>query len=290
MSYVIVTDSSANLPEGLIEQCGISVVPLSFHAGGKELKSYEKGKVTDFKQFYDMMRNKEVITTSLVSPEQFSDFFTDILTGGQDILYIGFSSGLSGTYQSSTIAAADMRTAFPERKIITVDSLAACGGQGLLVYYAAKLRDEGKSIEETAAWVEENRLRMAHWFTCDDLFFLKRGGRLNTATALLGSLLQVKPVMHTDDEGKLAVVSKARGRKQALQALVAHMEQTVEAPQKQTIFIAHGDCEQDAFYVRDLVLNKFTVKDTIIHYIDPVIGAHAGPGTLALFYLGAHRN
>ncbi|MBR5237033.1 MAG: DegV family protein [Clostridia bacterium] len=289
MSYVIVTDSCANLPETIIDQYDISIVPLSFHVGDRELKSYEKGKVTDFKQFYDMMRNKEVITTSLVSPEKFIDFFKPLLEAGQDVLYLGFSSGLSGTYQSATIAADDLKGLYPQRQVITVDSLCACGGQGLMVLYAAQMREQGSTIDEVATWLKENILRMAHWFTCDDLFFLKRGGRISGATAVVGSLLQVKPVLHVNDEGKLVSVSKARGRKQALAALVAQMEKTVEEPQKQTLFIAHADCEEDALYIKKLVENKFSVKDIIVHYIDPVIGAHAGPGTVALFFLGANR-
>ncbi len=289
MSYVIVTDSCANLPETIVDQYDIAVIPLTFRVGDRELKSYEKGKVTNFKEFYDMMRNKEVIATSLVSPERFSDFFKTILESGQDILYIGFTSALSGTYQSATIAADELRELYPQRQIVTVDTLCACGGEGLMVLYAAQMREEGKDINEVATWLNENILRMAHWFTCDDLFYLKHGGRISAATAVVGSLLQVKPVLHVDDEGRLVSVSKARGRKQALAALVAQMEKTVEEPQKQTIFIAHADCEEDALYVKNLVQNKFSVKDTIIHYIDPVIGAHAGPGTVALFFLGANR-
>ncbi len=290
MSYVIVTDSCANLPESLFEQCDVTVIPLSFHVKGEEFKSYEKGKFTDLKQFYDMMRQKEAITTSLIGPDTFKQFFKEILSQGKDVLYIGFSSALSGTYQSSVIAADDLREEFPERKLITVDSLSASFGQGLLVYYAAQLKAEGKSIEEVETWVTENRLRVCHWFTCDDLFFLKRGGRVSASAAVLGSLLQVKPVMHVDNEGRLAVVTKARGRKQALQELVKRLEKNIEDPQKQLIIVGHGDCEDEAKYVMDLITNKLSVKDTLIHYLDPVIGAHAGPGTLSVFYMGTERD
>lgn len=289
MSYVIVTDSGANLPETVIEKLNVTVVPLLFQIKGQEYTSYKKGEVTDLKQFYDMMRAKEVITTSLITPERFSECFKGFLEQGQDILYVGFSSGLSGTYQSGVIAADELREAYPERKIITVDTLCASMGQGLILYYACQMRDEGKSIDEVAAWITENRLRLCHWFTCDDLFFLKRGGRISAGAAVFGSLLQVKPVMHVDNEGKLAVFSKARGRKQAMQELVKHMEETVEDPQKQMIMVVHGDCEDDAKYILNLIKNKFTIKDELIHYLDPVIGAHAGPGTLAIFYLGKNR-
>ncbi len=289
MSYVIVTDSAANLTEELYESLGISVVSLCFHVDGKEYKSYEKGKKTDLQQFYNMMRNKEMITTSLVDPDRFINCFEEILKDGKDVLYIGFSSALSGTYQSSTIAAADLAERYPDRKVITVDSLCASIGQGLLVYYAARMKEEGKSIEEVAAWANEHKLNVCHWFTCDDLFFLKRGGRISGATAVVGSLLQVKPVMHVDNDGKLAVVTKARGRKQAISSLVSAMEKTVKDPQKQLVCICHGDCLQDAEALKKMILNKFTVKDVLIHYLDPVIGAHAGPGTLSVFYMGTDR-
>lgn len=289
MSYVIVTDSAANLPEELYEQFGITVLSLSFHVDGKEYKSYQKGKVTDLKQFYSMMRNKEMITTSLIGPDEFAQTFSKILDEGKDVLYIGFDSALSGTYQSATIAAKDLEERYPDRRIVTVDSLCASAGQGLLVYYAAKMKEEGKSIDEVSQWAEEHRLNACHWFTVDDLFFLKRGGRVSAATAVVGSLLQVKPVMHVSDAGKLEVVSKARGRKQAMQALVKEMEKTIKDPQKQLIIVTHGDCEEDANYVANVIREKFTTKEVIVHYLDPVIGAHSGPGTLAVFFMGDAR-
>lgn len=290
MNYKIITDSCANLTWDLVKACDIAVIPMSFYVKGEEFKSFEEGKETDLKKFYDMMRKKEVITTSLIGPEQFMDFFKPYLEEGQDILYIGFSSTLSGTYQASVIAAEDLRKAYPDRKIITVDSFSASCGEGLLAYYAAQLKAEGKSIEEVEQWLLENRMRLCHWFTCDDLFFLKRGGRVSAGTAVLGSMLQIKPVMHMDNDGKLTVVSKARGRKQAIQELVKHMEQTVESPQKQLIIVGHADCEADAAYLMKLVTDKFPAKATLVHYLDPVIGAHSGPGTLAVFYLGSNRD
>ncbi len=289
MSYVIVTDSAANMPEEIYERYGITVISLSFHVNGKEYKSYEKGKKTDLKQFYNMMRSKEVITTSLIGPDEFTTVFSEILETGQDVLYIGFDSALSGTYQAATIAAQDLEERYPDRRIITVDTLCASIGEGLMVYYAAQLKEEGKSIDEVSQWVLDNRLNMCHWFTCDDLFFLKRGGRVSAATAVVGSLLQVKPVMHVSDAGKLEVVSKARGRKQAMLAMVNAMEKTVKDPQQQLVMVGHGDCEEDAKYIMNLITEKFSVKETMIHYLDPVIGAHAGPGTLAIFFMGKAR-
>ncbi len=289
MSYVIVTDSAANLPEELYEQFGITVLSLSFHVDGKEYKSYEKGKITDLKQFYSMMRNKEMITTSLIGPDEFTQAFSKILDAGKDVLYIGFDSALSGTYQSATIAAKDLEERYPDRRIVTIDSLCASAGQGLLVYYAAKMKEEGKTLDEVRGWAEAHRLNACHWFTVDDLFFLKRGGRVSAATAVVGSLLQVKPVMHVSDAGKLEVVSKARGRKQAMQALVKEMEKTVKDPQKQLIIVTHGDCEDDANYIANMIREKFTTKEVLVHYLDPVIGAHSGPGTLAIFFMGDAR-
>ncbi|MBE7035446.1 MAG: DegV family protein [Ruminococcaceae bacterium] len=290
MSFTIVTDSCANLPESMVEERNLVVIPLSFYVGDKEMKSYQKGSVTDIKQFYDMMRNKEDITTSQVNPEDFKAIFTPMLEDEQDILYLAFSSGLSGTYQSSVIAIDELKEQFPQRTIVTVDTLCASIGQGLMVLYAADMRDAGKSLEETAAWVEANRLNLVHWFTVDDLFFLNRGGRVSTTSAVFGSILQIKPVMHMDNDGKLAVVSKARGRKQALQTLVANMEKNVVNPEEQRVAIVHGDCLEEAEYVKTLIENKFSIKEIFIHYLDPVIGAHSGPGTLAVFYLGTDRD
>lgn len=289
MSYVVVTDSSANLTDELINEYDIPVISLSFHVGEQEFKSYEKGKPTDLKRFYDMMRNGDTITTSLVSPDDFRSFFAEFLERGQDVLYIGFSSGLSGTYQSATIAAQDLADQYPERRILTIDTLSACLGQGILVCNAAQQRREGKSIDEVYRWVTEHRMSACHWYTVDDLFFLKRGGRISGTAAVFGSLLQVKPVMHVDEQGKLTVVSKARGRKQALAALVSHLEESIIEPQKQIIGITHADCPEDAAYLRDLITSRLTVKDVVIHYLDPVLGAHAGPGTMALFFLGKTR-
>ena len=289
MSFVLMTDSSANLTTDLIEKFDIEVIPMIFLVNDIEYRSYKKGENVDIKQYYDMMRNKEHIKTSLLSPENYIDAFKPFLENGQDILYIGFSSGLSGTYQSSAIAAEMLKDEYPDRKIVTWDSLCASMGEGLMVYYAAKMKEEGKSMEEILSWLEENKLKLCHWFTVDDLFFLKRGGRISGTTAIIGSALGIKPVLHMDDNGKLVSVSKTRGRKQSLNALVAKMEETAIEPEKQTIFISHGDCIEDAEYVAKCVKEKFGINDIVINYIDPVIGAHSGPGTLALFFLGTER-
>ncbi len=289
MSYVILTDSCANFHEEVFSKLGVSVAPFSFFVNGNEYKSYSNDEPTDLKPFYDMMRNKEHITTSLLGPDQLKEFFRPFLQEGKDVLYLSFSSGLSGSCQSAMIAAEDLKEAFPDRKILVVDTLCASMGQGLLVYYAALLKEKGSSIEEVYDWALAHRLNVVHLFTCDDLFFLKRGGRLSATSAILGSLLQVKPCMRVNDGGKLEVTGKQRGRKQVLQALVNKMAETIIDPEKQSICISHGDCIDEANYVKELILKKMPVKEVFIHYIDPVIGAHSGPGTLAIFFMAKNR-
>jgi DegV family protein with EDD domain len=217
------------------------------------------------------------------------DIFEGILKRGNDVLYIGFSSALSGSYNAGTMVAESLRDAYPERKIVTIDSLSASMGEGLLVYHVAEQRRSGKSIDEVSEWLIANRLHLCHWFTVDDLFHLKRGGRISAATALVGTVLGVKPVLHVDDEGKLVAVGKVRGRRRSLEALVDEMEKTCANPTEQVVFISHGDCIEDAQYVERLVRERLNVKDVQINYVDPVIGAHSGPGTVALFFLGTAR-
>ncbi len=289
MSFEIVTDSSCNLPEELIDRYRLHILSLMFRVNGREYYSYEKGKVTDLKQFYTMMRNKEEITTSLIDINTCLPVFEGLLKEGKDILYIGFSSALSGTYQVGAMVLDDLKTTYPERKIYAIDTLGASLGEGLLVYYAAELRRTEKSIEEVYIWLLENRLHLCHWFTVDDLFFLKRGGRVSASAAVLGTILGVKPVMHMDNEGRLILMEKVRGRKNSLDALVNHMQETAINPQEQMIFITHGDCIEDAKYVENQVRERMHVKDVLINYVDPVIGAHSGPGTVALFFVGTHR-
>jgi len=289
MSYVIVTDTSANLPEEIIEKYEIEIASLSYFINGVEYKGYEKGKKTDLKGFYTKMRNKEDMKTSLASPEVFSEVFERIAQAGKDILYIGFTSGLSGTYQSGTIAANMIREKYPDIKVITVDSLCAAIGQGLMVYYAALMREEGKTIEEVRDWVEENKLNMCHIVTVDDLFFLKRGGRVSATTAVAGTMLGIKPLLHIDISGKLVTTGKIRGRKQAMNYLVEQFEKYAEDKENQIIAIGHGDCEEDAEYIISEIKKKYNIKEVVFNFIEPVIGSHAGPGTLALFFLGNER-
>ena len=289
MGYEIVTDSSADLTDELIQEYGIHIVSLSFRVGGEEFPCYVQGQKTDYKQFYDRMRKGEMVDTSLIDMSTCRDIFEGILRRGNDVLYIGFSSALSGSYNAGAMVAESLRGAYPERRIATIDSLSASMGEGLLVYYAAEQRRDGKSMDEVSDWLIENRLHLCHWFTVDDLFHLKRGGRISAATALVGTMLGVKPVLHVDDEGKLVSAGKARGRRKSLEALVDEMEKTCTDPTEQLVCISHGDCVEDAQHVERLVRERLKVKDVQINYVDPVIGAHSGPGTVALFFLGVRR-
>lgn len=227
MSYTIVTDSSCNLPESLIDELELEVLPLVFMTDGEEYQSYLKGQVTDLKQFYTMMREGKIFTTSLPNLSDAQELFEKIFQQGNDILYLGFSSGLSGTYEGVRNVGKALSEQYEQRTFTAVDTLAASVGQGLIVYYAAKMRQEGKSLSEVEQWVRENRLKMAHWFTVDDLMFLFRGGRVSRTAAFAGSLLNIKPVLHVDNDGLLIPMEKTRGRKKSIQALVKHMEATI---------------------------------------------------------------
>lgn len=290
MDFEIVTDSSCNLTENMIDELGVHVLPLVFMSEGKEYRSYLKGEKTDLKQFYTMMREGKVFTTSLPNMADAEALLRGLLESGRDVLYLGFSSALSGTYEAVRLLCTQLAAEFPERTVRAVGTLAASGGQGLLVYHACKRAQTGASLEETARWVEENRLHLAHWFTVDDLMFLLRGGRVSKVSAYMGTMLNIKPVMHVDDEGRLIPVEKVRGRKKAIQGLVKHMEETAQKPvADQPVFITHGDCPEDVEYLCDLIREKFGDVQITVNYVDPVIGAHSGPGTLALFFLAEHR-
>ena len=288
-SYVIVTDSSADLSAQMAEQAGVQVLPLRFTVEGQTYYNWPDNREMDPKVFYRALREGAVATTAAVNISQYLDMLEPILQSGTDVLVLSFSSGLSATYDSSRLAAEELREKYPQRKIFAVDTLCASLGQGLLVWHAARLKNQGKSIEEVRDWVEENKLHLCHQFTVDDLHFLKRGGRISATTAVVGTMLKIKPVLHVDDAGKLVNIGKARGRKASLKALVDRMEETVIDPAGQTVFISHGDCMEDAEYVAGLVKERMGVQDVRINYVGPVIGAHSGPGTLALFYLGSRR-
>ena len=289
--YVIVTDSSADLSAELVEQLELSILPLAFILKGKTYRDYPDRREMPIGAIYTSLREGEMVTTAAVNVAEYQAHLEPILAAGKDVLVLAFSSGLSTTCNSARIAAQELSEAYPERKILVVDTLCASLGQGLLVWYAARMRQSGKSIEEVRDWAGANKLHLCHWFTVDDLHFLERGGRVSAATAVVGTMLQIKPVLHVDNEGHLINMAKARGRKAALKALVDHMEQTAIDPAGQTVFISHGDCLEDAQFVAQEVSQRFGIplERIVLNEIGPVIGAHAGPGTVALFFLGKER-
>ena len=290
MSFKILSDASCNLSAQMMDELGIVYKSLNLISeDGTETKNYLKDESFSFKGFYDRLRNKENIKTSLLNVEEFTDAYKEILDEDFDVLAITVSSGISGTYQAAKIAADDLREQYPDRKIIVIDSLCASIGHGLMVYYAAMMKNEGKSIDEVADFVYKNRLNMVHNFTVDDLFFLKRGGRLSGGVAVIGTILQIKPVLHVNNEGKLISLSKVNGRKKSINALFETFKENVVDPDNQVMAICHGDCLEDAEYLANKIRNEYNPKDIIINYCDPVIAAHAGPGVLALFYMGKER-
>jgi len=287
--FVILTDSCCDLTAPLAEELGICVIPLSLLLDGREYRNYPDGREIGFKEFYDRVRGGSMPTTSAVNVGTFEETMRPFLADGKDVLYLAFSSGLSTTYQSACIAAEGLRSEFPDAGIRVVDTLAASLGQGLLVYLCAKEKAAGKSFDEVCAYAENMKLKICHWFTVDDLNHLKRGGRVSAATALAGAMLSIKPVLHMDDEGHLINVSKTRGRKASLLALADEMEKTVIDPAQQTVFISHGDCADDVELLADEIRSRFGVKDVIVNYVGPVIGAHTGAGVVALFFVGEKR-
>ena len=287
--YVIMTDSCCDMTDEMARELDLAVQPLSLHMGQDVYRNWLDGRAIGFAHFYARIRGGETATTSAVSVGEFEDAMRPILAQGKDILCINFSSALSTTYQSAVIAAGDLRTEFPEAKIFVVDSLCASLGQGLLLYLCAQPKREGRSIGEVRAYAEATKGTICPWFTVDDLNHLKRGGRISAATALFGTMLSIKPVMHVDDGGHLTPVSKARGRKASLLALVDQMEKNAVDSAHGPVFISHGDCEGDALLVADEVVRRFGNNDIHLNYVGPVIGNHSGPGTVALFFVGHKR-
>ncbi len=287
--FVIMTDSSCDLSAEMARELQLSVLPLSFFMGGKEYRNDSDGGGMPTHDFYARLREGERCTTAAVNVDAYVGAMEPILKAGKNILNLAFSSALSNTYNAARLACEELAKKYPLRKIFAVDTLCASLGQGMLIYYAAQKKRVGKSIEEVRDWAEQNKLRVCHWFTVDDLKHLKRGGRISAATALVGSMLNIKPVLHMDKEGHLVNVGKARGRRASLDAIVDRMAQSAEDPQSQTVFISHGDCPADAEYVAGEVKRRTGVKDVVINAIGPVVGTHAGPGTVALFFFGAQR-
>ena len=286
MSYKIITDSCCDFTKEKYAELGLAVAPLMVNFRGE---SYPDRNDESLKDLYAGLRAGEVSTTAAVNPEQWTEAMEPVLKADEDVLVLAFSSGLSTSYQSAEIAAGDLREQYPDRTILVVDSLCASLGQGLLAYYACKKRDEGLGLQELYQWLINNRLHLCHWFTVDDLMYLKRGGRINAATAIMGTMLSIKPVLHVDDEGHLVNVGKARGRRASIQAMAKKVGELAEGYDNSVMFISHGDCPEDAEYLRSLLESQYGVKEVYINYVGAVIGSHSGPGTLALFFMGEHR-
>ena len=286
-NYTIFTDSGCDLSQEVLEQWNIKYCCLSFIFDNDEHIYYNYDLPTE--EFYQKMRDGHIAKTSGVNVDKFKDAFTEELKNGNDILYLGFSSGLSVTYSCAHSAAEELRVEFPDRKIITIDTLSASGGLGLLVYLAKEKRDEGADIDKAADYIKELIPKICHWYTVEDLVYLKRGGRISPAVAMIGGVLGIKPVMHMDNEGHLVNISKARGRNASLKALVDKYGELALNPSDSTIFISHGDCIDDAKKVASMIEQKYGTSTDLITNVGPVIGAHAGPGTIALFFIGKER-
>ncbi len=286
--FILMTDSAADLSAELVAQYDLAVIPLQMTINGKTYNNYPDEREIKNKDFYKMLREGGSPTTSAVNVGDFHHFMEGYLAQGLDILYLGFSSALSSTVEAAKIAAAELFEQFPGRTVRVVDTLCASLGEGMLVYLAAKKRQEGAGLDEVAEFAEAMKLSICHWFTVDDLFFLKRGGRVSAATALLGSALGIKPILHVDNLGRLINVSKVRGRKKSIEEIARHMKDGVRPEYAKLAFIVHGDCMEDAKAL-EAILRQNGVEEIYINFNGPVIGAHSGPGTLSVFYVGYER-
>lgn len=282
--FKIITDSGCDFTLAELDQMHVGRAPLSVLFKGELHEDFATD--AERKMLYDGVRAGEMPTTSAVNPEGWANVMRPALEAGQDVLCLCFSSGLSTTYQSAVIAAEELKEEYPARTINVVDTLCAALGEGLLVWYACKHRDAGESLAEVTAWVEANKLKMCHWVTVEDLNHLKRGGRVSAATALVGTMLNIKPIINVSDEGKLVSVAKARGRKAAIEYVA---KKAAEATDKEMAFIGHGDCIEDAEACAKLMKEKYGIKNVHIGYVGAVVGAHTGPGVLVTFFLGEKR-
>ena len=286
--YVITTDTCCDLPKDYLEEKEIEEVSLYYNMNGTIYGNHQEMGI---KEFYDRMRGGEMPTTMAANPEELEELFEKYLSVGKSMLHLAFSSELSSSCSNAMVVARDLNEKYTDNKVIVIDTLAASLGQGLMVYKAEELREKGKTIDETAAWLEENKLHFCHQFTVDDLNHLYRGGRVSKLTAVAGTIIQIKPILHVSDEGKLIPIGKARGRKKSLTALVDNMQRTMGSyrDKNDIVFISHGDALEDAEYVANLVKERFGIEKFLIHPVSPTIGAHSGPGTIALFYMGEKR-
>ncbi len=288
MSFWIVTDTCTDFPASYIaKQKELSILPLSYQIGGQVY--VPDGSDADTLAFYAKLRSGVVATTSQINVDTWKDTFRNLLQEGHEVLCIAFSSALSGTYQAAVAAQEQLAPEFPQGKLVVIDSMCASLGEGLLVHYALQMRDRGASLEETAKWVRDHLLQVCHWFTVDDLQFLRRGGRVSATSAYIGGIMKIKPILHVDNAGKLIPMSKVQGRKRSLRTLCDKVKEYAMEPEKQTIFISHGDCLEEAEWLASIVKEELSVADVMIGYVGPVIGSHSGPGTMAIFFMGRER-
>ncbi len=288
--YVIVSDATLDLPANVIDKYDIRIIPMGVNVDNEEYHHYPDERELSIEDFYQKLKNGAVSHTTQITPAIFMDYFEEILKQGKDILYIAFSSGLSGTYNTSQIVIRDLSEDYPDRKIYGIDSLCASIGEGLLVLNAALLKQQGMNIDELRTWVEVNKGRSRHWFTVKDLFFLKRGGRISSIEAMVGTALKIRPVLSTDQAGKLTVVTKIRGTRAELDFMLSKLEEEGTQLSSQTIIIGHGDDLAQAKELEELIRSKLNVKDIIISKIGPIIGTHTGPGMLALVFMGEKKD
>jgi EDD domain protein, DegV family len=288
MDPVILIDSCSDLPLEYVEKNGLNALGLTCLFKGKEYED-DFGKTLEYTNFYNGMRNGEVPITSQINSYRFEQAFKKYASESRPVIYIGFSSALSGCVNSAQTARENVLKEYGNADITVIDTKSASLGEGLLVYYAVKLLNEEKSKEEIVDWVENNKLKLNHWFTVEDLKYLRRGGRLSAVSTAIGTILDIKPVLHVDNEGRLIPVTKVTGRKKSLKALAERLEEMIVNPEEQVIAISHGDCLKDVEYLKELIFKKCKVKDIIVNNVGPVIGSHSGPGTVALFFLGENR-
>lgn len=287
--YVIFTDANSDIDAAMVEKFGVEVLPMRFAIAGKEYYNWPDKREMSSEEFYVKIRGGEMSSTTQTNAIEFEELFRPFLQKGQDVLYVGFSSGLSGTLHAARLAQEVLIQEFPTQKVVVVDTLSISLAQTMLVQIAAQMKKEGKSIEEVATWIDENKLKVAHWVTVDDLNFLKRGGRLSGTAALVGTMLNIKPVLRVNDEGKLVAVDKVRGRRNSLLRLVDELEKGIEKDDLKTIYVAHADCETDAQFVVEEIKNRFSQADVQYGFIGPVIGGHTGPNAIAVFFYAQNR-
>lgn len=284
--FIIATDSTVDLPKAFLEENHVLTISLSYVMDGVTYKDLDG---LSHEEFFEKIRNGSLPTTSQINPEEARKALEPVVKEGKEILYLGFSSGLSGSYNSVRMAAEDLMEDYPETKIVTIDSLCASMGEGLLLYKTLQLKEQGKKLDEIAEWVEANKLHICHNVTVDDLNHLHRGGRISKTTAVLGTMVKIKPIIHMDNEGKLVVIGKERGRKKSLLTLLDKMEKQMQGYENDVVMITHGDCIEDAKYVEEQIRERFGIENIIVNGIGSVIGSHTGAGVVAVFFMGSER-